>query len=77
MNRLIVISLIGLLMFLPTIALADADNIASSSKKGEETNKHRLSNNIELNNCEFLRGYFDIDIKIAKKLVGTRILDRY
>jgi len=69
MIRLIVISLIGLLMFLPIIGLGDADNIASSIEKGEETNKQRLSNDIELNNCEFLRGYFDIDIKIAKKLV--------
>ena len=69
MIRIIVISLIVLLIFLPALTLGDTVNIASSIKKGEDTNKHRLSNDIELNNCEFLRGYFDIDIKVAKKLV--------
>ena len=54
MNRLIVISLIGLLMFLPAIALGDAVNIAFSTKR-KEINKQRRSNDIELNNCEFLR----------------------
>ena len=70
MTRLIVLGLFGLLMFLPTTVLSDENNISSSMKNSEETDKQRLSDVIEFNNCELLRGYFDLEIKVAKKLVG-------
>ena len=70
MIRLIVIGLISLLMFLPITALSDEKNIASSMKSSEETNKQKLSNVIEFNNCELLRAYFDLDIEVAKTVVG-------
>jgi len=70
MTRLIVLGLFGLLMFLPTTVLSDENNISSSMKNSEETDKQRLSNVIEFNNCELLRAYFDLDIEVAKTLVG-------
>ena len=58
MIRLIVTGLISFLMFLPITALSDEKNIASSMTNSEETNKERLSNVIEFNNCELLRCVF-------------------
>ena len=42
MTRLIVLGFFGLLMFLPTTVLGDENNISSSMKNSEETDKQRL-----------------------------------
>ena len=70
MIRLFVIGLSGLLMFMPTTALGDGDNTPTSTKNSEKNKKQRLSNVLEFNNCELLRAYFDLEIEVAKRLVG-------
>ena len=71
MVRLIALGLFGLLLIPPISVLSGEKIISSSMKNSEEFNKQRSSNIIEFNNCELLRGYFDLDIKIVKKFVGS------